>query len=94
MSFDDTQPGGVRAYVVALARHHGVTYSKSREDALADVVTKLADDEIAPDATEDLIIALRRANVIDGPTMVDLLGRYLAEKNRAGLMPGIRKQEE
>jgi len=32
-----------------------------------------------PDETEKLVIALRRAEVIDGPTMVTLPGRYLDE---------------
>lgn len=51
--------------------------------ALAEVITHLAGDEVKPDETEELIIALRRANVIDGPTMVTLLGRYFDE-TRAG----------
>jgi hypothetical protein len=37
----------------------------------------LADDDVRSDETEDLLVALKRANVINGPTMVDLLGRYL-----------------
>jgi hypothetical protein len=47
---------------------------------LAEVITGLADDEVKPDEIERLIIALRRANVIDGRTMVKLLGSYLDEK--------------
>lgn len=51
--------------------------------ALAEVVTHLSDDEVKPDETENLVIALRRANVIDDPTMVTLLGRYF-EESRPG----------
>jgi hypothetical protein len=66
-------------YVAALAREHGIRYVKTANDALAEVITRLADDEITTDKTEDLIVALRRANVIDGATMVSLLGNYLDE---------------
>lgn len=46
---------------------------------MAEVITRLSDDEAAPDETEKLVIALRRAEVIDDPTMVTQLGRYLDE---------------
>jgi transposase len=36
--------------------------------------TRLADDDVKPDETDKLVIALRRANVIDGREMVRLLG--------------------
>ena len=45
----------------------------------ASAITRLADDHVETDETEDLLVALRRAHVIDGPTMVDLLGRHLDE---------------
>lgn len=64
-------------YVAALARRHGVVYAKTGNDALAEVITRLADDDVRTDETEDLLVALKRANVIDGPTMVALLGRHL-----------------
>ena len=67
----------VRRYVAALARRHGVVYAKTSNDALAEVITRLADDAVQTDETEDLLVALKRAHVIDGPTMVSLLGRHL-----------------
>jgi NADPH:quinone reductase-like Zn-dependent oxidoreductase len=71
---------GVGSYIASLAKRHGVSHVRTGSDALADVITRLADDEVVTDETEDMIVALRRANVIDGPTMVSLLGRYLDEK--------------
>lgn len=71
---------GLAEYIAALARQHGIRYVKTANDALAEVITRLADDEITTDKTEDLIVALKRANVIDGTTMVSLLGSYLDEK--------------
>ena len=71
---------GLISFIATLAKEHGVSFARTGSDALADVITRLADDEVVTDETEDLIVALRRADVIDGPTMVSLLGSYLDEK--------------
>ena len=68
-------------YVAELAGKHGVRYVKTANDVLAEVITRLADDVVHTDKTEDLIVALKRANVIDGSTMISLLGNYLDEKH-------------
>lgn len=68
-------------FIADLAKRHGVVYVRTDMSALAEVITRLSDDEVKPDETEKLVIALRRANVIDGPTMVTLLGRYFDEVN-------------
>ena len=70
----------VSCYVASIASQHGVYYLRTPSDELADVVTRLSGDEVTTDATEDLIVALRRANVIDGPTMISLLGSHLDER--------------
>jgi hypothetical protein len=70
---------GLSAYIANLARHYGIAYVKTGSSALAEVITRLASDEVKPDETEKLVIALRRANVINGPIMVTLLGRYFDE---------------
>ena len=49
---------------------------------LAQVMPRLAGDDANPDETEQLVIALRRANVINGPTAVALLGRYFDETRK------------
>lgn len=71
----------VSSYVDSIAKQHGVSYLRAPSDKLADVITRLSGDEVTTDATEDLIVALKRANVIDGPTMVSLLGSYLDEQH-------------
>lgn len=76
---------GLKEYVVELARRYGVTYVETPHDELADVITRLSGDEVTTDATEDLIVELKRANVIDGPTMVSLLGNYLDEQHHETL---------
>ncbi len=72
---------GTAAFVVKLARKHGVSYVRTEHDALADVMTRLSDDEVVMDDIENLMVALRRANVIDGRTFISLLGCYIDEKN-------------
>lgn len=71
----------VSSYVDCIAKQHGVSCLRTPSDELADVITRLSGDEVTTDATEDLIVALKRANVIDGPTMISLLGSYLDEQH-------------
>jgi hypothetical protein len=66
--------------VADLAHHHGVSYVPNSNDAFADLVTTLSDDVVVTDATQDLIVALKRAKVIDGKSMVTLLGNHLDEQ--------------
>jgi hypothetical protein len=77
---DEIPTTGLREFITDLAKRHGVTYVRDGYSALAEVTTRLSDDEVVPDETEKLVIALRRAEVIDGPTMVTLLGHYLDEQ--------------
>jgi hypothetical protein len=79
VTLQDIPKTGLRAFIAELARRHGVEYVRTGSGALAHVITKLADDEVVPDETEKLVIALRRANVIDGAAMRVMLSRYLDE---------------
>ncbi|MFG6443551.1 hypothetical protein [Roseateles sp. LKC17W] len=68
-------------FIAAFVARHGIVYEFTGSSALAQAITGLAgEDDAKPDATECLVIALRRAGVIDGATMVMLLGRYFDEK--------------
>lgn len=60
----------LNAYIAELAKRHGVVYVKTASGALAQTITHLAGDDGNPDETEKLVIAQRRANVINGPTAV------------------------
>ncbi|WP_402720455.1 hypothetical protein [Janthinobacterium rivuli] len=70
---------GLGKFIGDLAKRHGVVYVRDGMCALAECITRLSDDEVEQDETEKLVIALRRSKVIDGPTMVTLLGRYFDE---------------
>ena len=56
---------GVASYVAELAKRYGVRAMRMPLDDLADVVTRLSDDEVHGDATQEMIVALARAEVID-----------------------------
>jgi hypothetical protein len=70
---------GLSTFIAELARRHRVMYVRDGNSALAEVITRLSDDEVKPDETEKLVIALGRANIIDDSTAVTLLGRYFDE---------------
>ena len=70
---------GLSTFISSFAERHGVSYVRSGSSALAEVITRLAGDEPKPDDTEKLVIALRRAKVIDGRAMLELLSRYFSE---------------
>lgn len=70
----------VKGYVQTLALAHHITYVKTRGDDWAETVTRLAGDDVVTDEVEDLIVALKRAHVVNDKEMVALLGNYLAEK--------------
>tara|TARA_R110000823_G_scaffold307587_1_gene430773 strand:+ start:1683 stop:1982 length:300 start_codon:yes stop_codon:yes gene_type:complete len=69
-----------RSQIVALAKRRGIRYQRLADDELAEVVTRLSDDDVATDDVEDLVVALKRSGAISGSEMVDLLGQYLNEK--------------
>ena len=79
MLIEDIPLTGLKTYIAALAERHSVSYVRSGSSALAAAITRLAGDDVKPDKTERLVIALRRAGVIVGKTMVLLLGRYFDE---------------
>lgn len=71
---------GVAEYITELAQRYDVQYVKTSNDALADVITYLADDDVKMDRIELLLIALERAGVIASDSVVPLHINYLREK--------------
>lgn len=67
-------------YITELAQAHGVRYTMTANDALAGVITQLADDYVALDEIELLLLALERAGVIASENIVPLHINYLREK--------------
>lgn len=76
----DVPASGLEDYITNLAHQHGVHYDKTSDDALAEVITRLADDEVEMDQIELLLLALERAGVIASENVVPLHINYLREK--------------
>jgi hypothetical protein len=75
---DKPLPQTARA-IISLAEQHGVTYRPTATDAWAQDVTRLADDEVALDDIELLLIALQRAGHLSRPEALRLQVNYLRE---------------
>ena len=71
---------GLAKYIGDLAHRHNVRYVRTPEDAMADVITRLADDDVVMDDVELMILALERAGVIASADVVPLHVNYLREK--------------
>jgi hypothetical protein len=81
----DLPTNDIAAFIEGLAAKHGVTYTPTPLDVLADKWTELSDDEVKLDRIECLIIALERAGVIPKEEVVQLHVRHLRElKTRTG----------
>lgn len=70
----------VEEYVRALAAEHGVTLEQDAHARMAQVFTALAGDDVELDEVERLLVALKRAGVIQGAEMVLLQAEYLRTK--------------
>jgi hypothetical protein len=73
-----------RAFILNLARQHGVSSARTPIDQWALVLTRLSyDDREAPDEIEQYAIILKRDGFITGREMGQLLVGYLQEKTEA-----------
>ena len=66
--------------ILALARKHGVAYSPTELDRLANAMAQLAGDDVELDDPELLVLALRRAGDITSAEAARLHGEYLRAK--------------
>ncbi len=73
------QNSSVRCLVADLARQHNIVYVKTRGDEWADSVTQLLGDDVTNDDTRNILVALKRAGVLTGREMSDLLAKHLCE---------------
>jgi hypothetical protein len=77
----DIPTTGLAKYITDLAKQHNVAYVKTFTDEWADTVTRLSDDNIIEaDDIEDLLLALKRAEILNAEDMLSLLVNYLREK--------------
>lgn len=79
LNINEIPKTGLKTYIANLAHQHSVEYVKTGSSVLAQTITHLADDDVVPDETEKLVIALYRADIINDSDMLILLGRYFDE---------------
>ena len=75
----DSGTASVAETIRALARRHGITYQPMPFDAFAADVSRLSDAEAPRDEIADLVVALKRAGVLDSRQAADLYGDHLAQ---------------
>lgn len=63
----------------ALASRHGVAYEPAPVDAFAADVSRLSDAEVPRDEIADLVVALKRAGVLDSRQATSLYGDHLVQ---------------
>jgi len=80
LSINDIPTVGLRDYIVELAKNHSITYKKTSQDDLAEMITSLSGDAVELDEVELLLIALERAGIIESKYVVPLHVNYLREK--------------
>jgi hypothetical protein len=82
----------VAGFVRSLAEEHGVVYVPGPYDAWANKVTELCGDEVVSDDIDNLILALRRTNVITKQQRMWLIVACYKERQAAveaeGKYPG------
>jgi hypothetical protein len=62
-----------------MAEQHHVTYVRTKTDALAGHITRLAGDDVELDEVEQMLIALQRAGHVSRAELVRLQASYLRE---------------
>jgi len=72
----------VSRYVRALASRHKVLFEPTFTDSWANSVTRLADDDVKSDTTDDLLVALRRAGKLSPKDMTKLVISHHREARR------------
>ena len=74
----------VAQFVAELARKNGISYQRTGLDSWAETVTRLSGDEVRLDATQNLLVALKRAGVLNGYQMSRLSVNHLRELKGVG----------
>lgn len=63
-----------------LAKLHGVTYTPTATDELAEAFARLSDAEVPPDPVLDLALALQRTGIVSGREAQRLYADHVVEQ--------------
>lgn len=78
---DELPKTGVSDFVRRLAEANQVVYERTLLDDWADAVTRASGDDAKLDATEKLLVALAKKQVINGRQLTRLLNNYMEESD-------------
>jgi len=77
MALSNPSRPGAADTIRALAEQHGVTYSETGYDVLAEQITRLSGDDVQLDPIELLLVELERSGHIEGKEATLLHADYL-----------------
>lgn len=75
------QPDSAELKIRELAWMNRIHATRDEWDDYADAITRLADDEVEFDEVQELIVALRKAKIVNGIELTKLHARYLEERD-------------
>ncbi|VVQ09911.1 hypothetical protein PS914_05045 [Pseudomonas fluorescens] len=76
---DELPKSDVRNYIERFAEHYKIKYQRTGLDEFAEAVTRMAGDDIKLDATEKLLVVLKKNELINAKQLARLLSNYLKE---------------
>ncbi|WP_408595959.1 hypothetical protein [Pseudomonas sp. PLMAX] len=87
---DDLPKSDVRNYIERLAEHYNIKHQRTGLDEFAEAVTRMAGDDIRLDATEKLLVTLKKKNLINAKQLARLLSNYLKDASNVRPIRGLR----
>lgn len=87
---DELPKSDVRNYIERLAEHYKIKHQRTGLDEFAEAVTRMAGDDIKLDATEKLLVALKKNDLINAKQLARLLSNYLKEASNVRPIRGLR----
>ena len=79
-SLDEYPTSGVASFVSRFAAARGIAYRRTKLDEWCDAITRASGDDVASDATCDLLVALVRSQSLTARQMSRLLTNHLRER--------------
>jgi hypothetical protein len=87
---DQLPKHGVIEFVDRLARAHGVVYERSKLDDWAEAVTRAAGDDVRLDQTEELLLVLRKLNLLTSRQASRLMVNHMREMKDVRSVRGLQ----
>lgn len=72
----------VGQFVANFARRHGVRATRTKLDAFAEAVTRLAGDDVKLDQVGQTLVALHDRKLVSGDEMIKLMHSHIHERKR------------